>query len=132
VRAHVVHLLGGALFGVGLVVSGMYRPQTVLAFLQLHDLGLLLTMGAALAVAFPLYRLTERAHVGPLDRIPPEVRPNHVLGGIVFGVGWGLAGVCPGAAFACLGTGNPVILWSLAGMLLGAYAQGRLARPSGS
>lgn len=47
-----------------------------------------------------------------------------LVGGAIFGVGWGLSGICPGAAYASLGIGNITILWALAGMFLGAYAQG--------
>jgi uncharacterized membrane protein YedE/YeeE len=47
-----------------------------------------------------------------------------LVGGTVFGVGWGLSGICPGAAYASFGIGNVAILWAVAGMFLGAYAQG--------
>ena len=47
-----------------------------------------------------------------------------MVGGGVFGVGWGLSGICPGAAYASLGIGNTVILYGVAGMFLGAYLQG--------
>jgi uncharacterized membrane protein YedE/YeeE len=56
---------------------------------------------------------------------------NALVGGGIFGAGWGLSGICPGAAYASLGIGNPPILWGIAGMFLGAYAQG-LCRTYGS
>jgi uncharacterized membrane protein YedE/YeeE len=49
---------------------------------------------------------------------------NVLVGGAIFGVGWGLSGICPGAAYASLGVGNVTILWAIAGMFVGAYAQG--------
>ena len=49
-----------------------------------------------------------------------------VVGGGIFGVGWGLSGICPGAAYASLGIGNTVILYGVAGMFVGAYLQGCL------
>jgi uncharacterized membrane protein YedE/YeeE len=57
---------------------------------------------------------------------------NVVIGGGIFGVGWGLTGICPGAAYASLGVGNLPILWGIAGMFIGAFAQGvwRSARAS--
>jgi len=107
VKEAAIHLVSGVVFGLGLVVSGMFRQETVLAFLQLTDLGLLLTMGMALAVALPAYKLAarrQRAGKGTprYETLPGSVRWNHVLGGVIFGLGWGLSGICPGAAFASL------------------------------
>jgi len=53
-----------------------------------------------------------------------ELDRNVLVGGTVFGVGWGLSGICPGAAYASLGVGNWPVLWAIGGMFLGAYAQG--------
>ena len=52
-----------------------------------------------------------------------------LLGSALFGIGWGLCGVCPGPAIAGLGTGNTDLLWALGGIALGALAQGLRARP---
>jgi len=49
-----------------------------------------------------------------------------VIGAAIFGIGWGLSGVCPGPAIAGLGVGNAPVLWALAGLFAGAYVQGRL------
>jgi uncharacterized membrane protein YedE/YeeE len=57
--------------------------------------------------------------VASLDR-------NTLLGAAIFGLGWGICGVCPGPAIAGLGVGNLDMLWALGGMLVGAYAQGIL------
>lgn len=122
--------VGGLVFGVGLAVSRMARPEIVLDFLQFDDFGLALVMvGAAITagVGFTLARrygetapLTGRAYAGRLKSFDRNV----LVGGAIFGVGWGLSGVCPGAAYASLGIGNVPILWAVAGMFLGAYAQG--------
>jgi len=123
-------LVGGLIFGFGLAYSHMARPEVVLAFLQFEDFGLLFVMfgGAAVTgVAFLLApRLLGRA---PLtgDRFERRLKPfdrNVLVGGAIFGVGWGLSGICPGAAYASLGVGNVTILWALAGMFIGAYIQG--------
>jgi hypothetical protein len=121
---------GGGLFGFGLAASGMARPEVVLDFLQLRDLGLLFVMGGAAVVT----GLTFLLATSLLDSAPLTGRPytrrlksfdrNVVVGGAIFGVGWGLAGVCPGAGYASLGIGNYPILFSLVGMFLGAYVQG--------
>jgi uncharacterized membrane protein YedE/YeeE len=123
-------VLGGLIQGFGLAYSGMARPEIVLDFLQFDDLGLVFVMGGAAVVSgvvfFVVPRLFDRA---PLtgDSYGTRVKSmdrNVVLGGVVFGVGWGISGICPGAAYASLGVGNVTILWALAGMFIGAYAQG--------
>jgi uncharacterized membrane protein YedE/YeeE len=121
---------GGLLFGLGLAVSGMARPEIVLDFLQFDDLGLLFVMGGAAVVS----GLTFAFATGNLSRAPltgseytrhlKEFDRNVVLGGTIFGVGWGLSGICPGAAYASLGIGNYPILWAIGGMFLGAYVHG--------
>ncbi|MFA9504354.1 YeeE/YedE family protein [Natrinema sp. H-ect1] len=123
-------LVGGLIFGFGLGFSQMARPEVVLNFLQFEDFGLLFVMfGAAIVsgVAFAVMpRLRDSA---PLtgDRYERRLKPfdrNVLIGGALFGVGWGLSGICPGAAYASLGIGNVSILWALAGMFVGAYLQG--------
>jgi hypothetical protein len=123
-------LAGGLVFGFGLGFSHMARPEVVLDFLQFEDLGLLFVMGGAAVVSglgfvivprlrnrAPLTGDVYRRRLRSFDR-------NVLLGGAVFGVGWGVSGICPGAAYASLGIGNWPILWAIAGMFLGAYAQG--------
>ncbi len=127
----VVIFAGGLLFGFGLAVSNMVRQEIVLGFVQLRDLGLAVTMGAALLITTPIYQFAARARrqppLGPdYDRLPRRVSSRHLIGGAVFGVGWGLSGVCPGSAIASIGVGNWPILAAIAGMLLGAWLQGVL------
>ncbi|GGL37092.1 hypothetical protein GCM10009037_20810 [Halarchaeum grantii] len=122
--------LGGLVFGVGLAVSGMAKPEVVLDFLQLEDLGLLFVMGGAAAVAgTAVFLATRSGRRAPLTgraygRRLKSMDRNVLLGGAVFGVGWGISGICPGAAYASVGIGNLPVLWAVAGMFLGAYAQG--------
>ncbi|ELZ18009.1 hypothetical protein C477_12412 [Haloterrigena salina JCM 13891] len=122
--------VGGLIFGFGLGFSQMARPEVVLNFLQFEDFGLLFVMfGAAIVsgIAFAVMpRIRDNA---PLtgDRYERRLKPfdrNVLVGGAIFGVGWGLSGICPGAAYASLGVGNVTILWALAGMFAGAYLQG--------
>ena len=127
-----VVLLGGLVFGFGLGLSEMYQPEVVLSFLQLTDLGLVFVMGGAAVVAgLVILVLTTRGGTAPLNGRPYARRlrsmdRNVLVGGSIFGVGWGLSGICPGAAYASFGVGNVPILWAVAGMFLGAYLQGRL------
>lgn len=125
----------GLVFGLGLELSGMHRQEVVLSFLQFDDLGLAVMMGTALLVATPLFQWALRKGSRPwcaasYERMPAEVRSSNVFGGILFGIGWGLSGVCPGSAIASLGAGNLPILWAFGGMLLGAYVQGRTSKAS--
>lgn len=122
--------VGGLIFGLGLAVSGMARPEVVLDFLQFEDFGLLFVMGGAGVVTGVTFAVATRY----LDRAPltasqykrrvKEFDRNVVVGGTIFGVGWGVSGICPGAAYASVGIGNYPILWAVLGMFLGAYAQG--------
>ncbi|WP_193787552.1 DUF6691 family protein [Natronococcus amylolyticus] len=122
--------LGGLIFGFGLGFSHMARPEVVLNFLQFEDFGLLFVMGGAAVVsglAFALVpRLRERAPLtgAAYGRRLKSFDRNVLIGGGIFGVGWGLSGICPGAAYASLGVGNVTILWAIAGMFVGAYVQG--------
>jgi len=123
-------LVGGLIFGFGLGYSHMARPEVVLNFLQFEDFGLLFVMfgGAAVTgvVFFVMPRVLDRAPLtgSPFERRLKSFDRNVLVGGAIFGVGWGLSGICPGAAYASLGIGNVTILWALAGMFLGAYLQG--------
>jgi uncharacterized membrane protein YedE/YeeE len=131
-------LLGGVVFGFGLGLSQMYRPEVVLRFLQLSDMGLLLVMGGASVVAGTAFAVLSRTgRRAPLTgtqfgkRVKSMDR-NVVLGGGIFGVGWGISGICPGAAYASLGVGNVTILYALLGMFAGAYLQGYLRSDHGT
>jgi uncharacterized membrane protein YedE/YeeE len=85
--------------------------------------------GAAIVSGVAFALLPRIRDTAPLTGRPYERRlkpfdRNVLVGGAVFGVGWGLSGICPGAAYASLGVGNVTILWALGGMFVGAYAQG--------
>lgn len=122
-------LLAGTLFGFGLAVSTMIRPDVVLAFLRFHDMGLLLVLGGATCVTFVAYRFAPKLMRRPLFG---AVFGEHesimdratVIGAAIFGIGWGLTGVCPGPAIAGLGAGSYELLFAVAGIGLGALLQG--------
>lgn len=105
-----VALVVGSLFGIGLLVSGMVDPSKVLGFLDLAgewDPSLALVMAGAVlvgAIAFGLAANRSRTLLGGVMRLPAATAIDRrlVLGSAVFGVGWGLAGYCPGPAFASL------------------------------
>lgn len=123
-------VIAGLIQGFGLAYSQMARPEVVLDFLQLEDLGLLFVLGGAALVAGIAIQIGSRfLDTAPLtggqyERREKSFDRNVIVGGIIFGVGWGLSGICPGAGYASLGIGNYKILWAIAGMFIGAYAQG--------
>ena len=128
-----VVLASGALFGFGLSLSTMVQPGIVLGFLRFQDWGLMLVMGGAVGVTLLAYKLAPRLLTRPLlggsfHAHPSAWNRDTAVGAALFGVGWGLCGVCPGPAIAGLGTGNWTLLWALGGIALGALVQGLRAR----
>ena len=119
----------GILFGVGLVVSQMIDPGKVLAFLDVAvrwDPSLALVMVGALAVAIPGFRLAQRRDapvLGGRFEVPAQraVDRRLVIGGGIFGVGWGLVGFCPGPAIASLAFGRLESLIFVLAMVAGAW-----------
>ncbi|MDR9846613.1 YeeE/YedE family protein [Herbaspirillum huttiense] len=123
-------LAAGLLFGLGLIVSGMADPAKVLGFLDLAgqwDPSLALVMGGAIAIglpAFTLARKRQRTLLGEPMQLPTArtIDRRLVLGSLLFGIGWGIAGICPGPALVLLGMasgkGLAFVLAMVAGMLL--------------
>lgn len=123
----------GALFGFGLALSGMIRPEIVLGFLRWNDFGLMLVMGGAVVVTFIAYRFAPRLLRAPLlggtfGQHESLAQPSTIVGAALFGIGWGLSGVCPGPSIAGLGAGSFELLYAIAGMALGALAHGWFTR----
>ncbi len=124
-------LISGALFGFGLSYATMIKPEVVLSFLRFDDFGLLWVLGAASTVTMIFYQLAPRIMSKPLleskfgQRVSAIDRDT-LLGAALFGIGWGISGVCPGPAIAGLGAGNWPMLITLGGIFAGAYVQGRV------
>jgi uncharacterized membrane protein YedE/YeeE len=120
-------LLSGLLFGVGLMVSGMANPAKVLGFLDIAgrwDPSLAFVMVGAIAIgaiAFAFATRLKKSLLGLPMQIPgsSSVTLRLILGSAVFGVGWGLAGFCPGPALVALGAGFPKAWGFVAAMLAG-------------
>jgi len=119
--------LVGLLFGLGLMLSGMTDPGKVIGFLDLAgnwDPSLAFVMGGAIAVGIFAFALAHRrtaAFLGGAMHLPTrrDIDSRLVFGSLVFGVGWGLAGFCPGPALVSLGAGHWQALVFTAAMLAG-------------
>ncbi|MGO2279236.1 MAG: DUF6691 family protein [Pseudomonadales bacterium] len=111
---NIIGLLAGLLFGLGLLVSGMTDPVKVQGFLDVFgkwDISLALVMGGGLIAAFFGVRLAKHQRsswIGtPID-MPSKTFINKklLIGAMLFGIGWGLVGICPGPGIVLLGTGQ--------------------------
>ena len=129
--------LTGVVFGVGLAVAQLTDPRKVLGFLDVAgawDASLLFVLGGAVAFATLAFRVVLKRPAPLLDarfHIPPPGAIDRplLMGSTLFGVGWGLAGYCPGPAVASLGFGNPEALWFVPALLAGAALQRWRAAP---
>jgi len=112
-----IALVSGTLFGIGLAVAQMTNPAKVIHFLDVTgawDPSLAFVMGAALVVSAIAYRVQKT----PIS-VPAGIDARLVGGAALFGLGWGLAGFCPGPAIASLSTGSPKVVTFVVAMLGG-------------
>jgi uncharacterized membrane protein YedE/YeeE len=122
-----VNLFAGALFGLGLAVSGMVSPAKIIGFLDFADdwdPTLAFVMGGALLVTIPAFRLILRRPRPVLADefdLPTkkEVDSRLLAGSAIFGIGWGLAGFCPGPAVTALASGLTPVFAFVAAMVAG-------------
>ena len=131
----------GLVFGVGLILSGMTDPGKVIGFLDLAgswDPSLALVMAGAIAVGFFAFRLAGtrgRSFLGGAMHLPTrrDIDARLVAGSLVFGIGWGLGGFCPGPAVVSFASGQikaaVFVAAMLAGMLLYTAAERLIHRP---
>ncbi len=130
-------LLAGLVFGLGLIFSGMADPAKVLGFLDLAgawDPSLAFVMAGAIAVGMVAFIVARRRTVSLLGaemRLPGarHIDRRLVVGGMLFGVGWGIAGFCPGPGLVALGMGEVKALVFIAAMLAGMGIFEWLERP---
>jgi uncharacterized membrane protein YedE/YeeE len=122
-----IAFLSGLIFGVGLIVSGMTNPKKVIGFLDLFghwDPSLMLVMGAAIPITFIAFRWLEKKQATVLNEpihLPGKKHIDFPLigGSVLFGVGWALAGYCPGPAIVSLGLGNGDVVYFMITMVAG-------------
>ena len=122
--------LAGLIFGIGLTISEMTNPAKVLAFLDLFsgqwDPSLIFVMGGGIVVyglGLLILRRREYPVLAPRFKYPqkPKIDAQLVTGSALFGVGWGLVGLCPGPSFSALGLGGIPILIFLSASFVGMY-----------
>jgi uncharacterized membrane protein YedE/YeeE len=127
----IASLLSGLVFGAGLLISGMVSPTKVLAFLDIFgawDPSLAVVMAAALAVSAPGFMLANGRSRPFLAAQSVWPTKNHidrplVVGAALFGIGWGLVGLCPGPALESLATLSPGVIAFVAAMAAGMVFQ---------
>jgi uncharacterized protein len=127
----IASLLSGLVFGAGLLISGMVKPTKVLAFLDIFgawDPSLAVVMAAALAVSAPGFMLATGRSRPLLAAQSVWPTKNHIdrpliVGAALFGVGWGLVGLCPGPALESLATLSPSVIAFVAAMAVGMILQ---------
>lgn len=120
-------LLVGLIFGIGLILGGMTNPAKVIGFLDLFgnwDPSLAFVMGGAISVGLVAFRMAggrPTSLLGEPMRLPTrkDIDQRLILGSLVFGAGWGLAGFCPGPALVAVGTGSIKAMIFVAAMLTG-------------
>ena len=111
---NIIGLFAGLLFGIGLLISGMTDPAKVQGFLDVFgawDISLALVMGGGLIVALVGVQLAKRQQsswIGTSIDMPSKTNINKklLIGAMLFGIGWGLVGICPGPGIVLLGTGQ--------------------------
>lgn len=132
-----VAFAAGLLFTIGLGIAGMTNPNKVLAFLDMFgsnwDPSLMFVMLGAILVYAPVYRrvlgrsapkLDDRFHWPTLEHIDRKL----VLGSVLFGIGWGISGLCPGPTVVAAITGEPLLLLAAAAMVAGMLAHRALMK----
>ncbi|MEN2751928.1 DUF6691 family protein [Psychrobacter sp. FBL11] len=135
---NIIGLLAGLLFGFGLLISGMTDPVKVQGFLDVFgawDISLALVMGGGLAVAIvgvQLARRQQTSWIGSAIDMPSKtiITKKLLIGAMLFGIGWGLVGICPGPGIVLLGTGQwqayVFIPAMIIGMLINQWLEPRL------
>lgn len=124
---HFSEFLVGLLFGWGLLISGMTDPAKVLGFLDLSgawDPSLAFVMGGAILVglaAFTIAKKRTHSFLGAVMQLPTarDIDRRLVLGSLIFGAGWGIAGFCPGPGLVAIGVGEPKAVLFVAAMIGG-------------
>ena len=127
----IISLVSGIIFGIGLVISGMTNPEKVIGFLSIThnwDASLIFVMGGGIITAGPFFYLMRNRQTSSLGNqidLPKKQKLGKkiIIGASLFGVGWGLVGLCPGPAIAAIATFDPIIIVFLLSMAAGVLVK---------
>ena len=126
----IISLLSGLIFGIGLTLSGMINPEKVIGFLNITedwDPSLMFVMIGAIIICFPIFYLlrnTNKPLFASRFEIPTVKKINRklIFGSALFGVGWGMVGLCPGPAISSVVLLNPLSILFIISMIIGFYS----------
>lgn len=129
VMKNILAFIFGSLFSLGLMISGMSNPEKVLGFLDIFgqwDISLMFVMLGAIAVAFiPFQKAIKSPKTIFNEQIQlpmnTQIDQRLIAGALIFGIGWGIAGICPAPALTLIGLGHFEALYFIAAMLLGMF-----------
>lgn len=127
----IISIVSGIIFGIGLVISGMTNPEKVIGFLSIThnwDASLIFVMGGGIITAGPFFYLMRNRQTSSLGNqidLPKKQKLDKkiIIGASLFGVGWGLVGLCPGPAIAAIATFDPIIIVFLLSMAAGVLVK---------
>lgn len=121
----ILYFISGSIFGVGLIVSGMSNPQKVLSFLDIFgnwDPSLMFVMVGAISITAIYFIVTKN------KSIKQNTDKKLIVGSSIFGIGWGLVGICPGPAIVVLGSANIKGVIFFIALLIGMFLQNKIAK----
>lgn len=132
----IISLVSGIIFGIGLVISGMTNPEKVIGFLSIThnwDASLIFVMGGGIITAGPFFYLMRNRQTSSLGNqidLPKKQKLDKkiIIGASLFGVGWGLVGLCPGPAIAAIATFDPIIIVFLLSMAAGVLVKKNITK----
>jgi uncharacterized membrane protein YedE/YeeE len=126
-KDNIASLISGIIFGIGLIISGMTNPEKVLGFLSVThnwDASLIFVMFGAIFITAPMFYLLSKKSTSLLDSKITLPKIKHIdkkllLGSVLFGIGWGLVGLCPGPAISSIALFEPITIIFIISMVLG-------------
>ncbi|WP_180183600.1 DUF6691 family protein [Acinetobacter sp. YH01020] len=134
---NILAFIFGGIFSLGLMISGMSNPEKVLSFLDITgqwDASLAFVMMGAIAVAFiPFQMVVRQSKPTTFDGTAIELPSNNqidaklIMGSVIFGIGWGIAGICPAPAFTLIGLGYYQAIYFVVAMFAGVYLHRKFA-----
>ncbi len=121
----ILYFISGSIFGVGLIISGMSNPQKVLSFLDIFgnwDPSLMFVMIGAISIT-AIYFIIIKNKSTKLS-----IDKKLIIGSLIFGIGWGLVGICPGPAIVVLGSANIKGVIFVIALLIGMFLQNKVVK----